>query len=76
MVLPAAVDRMTPRMRAAFRSLTVTQQQVFVLYAVDHQSAAAAGHKLGMPAEAVRSIFTGACQRMALAGIRHRAVTR
>ena len=76
MVLPAAVDRMTPRMRAAFRSLTVTQQQVFVLYAVEHRSAAAAGHKLGLPAEAVRSIFTGACQRMAQASIRRRVVAR
>ncbi|MDZ5443777.1 hypothetical protein U2F26_13695 [Micromonospora sp. 4G57] len=60
--------RMPRRLRRAFDGLTVTQQQVVVLYGVDHQPAKVTAHKLGMPAAAVRPIFTAACQAMAQSG--------
>lgn len=66
---------MTRQVRKAFETLTVTQQQVVVLYGIDGQPAATAGRHLGMPADAVRAIFAGACQRMAQFGTRQ-AVTR
>lgn len=70
MVLPAATSRMSRRMRVAFETLTVTQRQVVVLYGLDHRPAAAIAQKLGLPADAVRCIFTGACQRMSQVGAR------
>lgn len=60
--------RMPRQLRRAFDKLTITQKQVVVLYGVDHQPAKVTARKLGMPAAAVRPIFTAACQAMAQSG--------
>jgi hypothetical protein len=61
---------LTRRMRQAFDDLTVTHRQVLFLYGLEHLPVGRVGHQLGLPGDAVRCIFAGACQRLSQVGAR------
>ncbi|BCJ65079.1 RNA polymerase sigma factor [Polymorphospora rubra] len=52
----------------ALGHLTVTQQQVLVMYGIEGRSLKDTARQLGLAAGTVKGIFTGACQRLSQVG--------